>query len=170
MMFCALTLLSSTAAYAPVRYPTPPELIQRIADDAARDDATRCFLTCQGTDLSFMAGLDCKKYPRLEGVVVEFTADPADPDEKKEKVIAAVERNLVHLSRLKQCPRFRYLVLHTGEFLFIRAADRLPCRGGNPAIKRRADLLNLERTDRRFGKRLDNILPGVTVYAHNWEW
>ena len=154
-----------------IHFPTPDGLIQDIYNYSYPSDASISrYIIIRGESLDYLAGLPLDKYLKLEVVIVEFTEDPAAEDAKKEKIISTVEKNLQHLKNLRKCRNLKYVVLHTGEFLFIRKADGLQYNSSDYETRRKADRLNLERLNMRFGKKMEQILPGITVYAHNWGW
>lgn len=166
-----VTLVAALPSAGEIKFPAPDDLIETIGNYSYPKNAESSrFMIIRGESLEYLASIPLDRYRNLEAVVIEFTEDPAAEDAKKEKAISTVEKNLHHLINLRKSRNLKYLVLHTGEFLFIRAADALPYKSIDPAVKVSADRINLERLNKRFGKKLEELLPGVTVYGHNWGW
>lgn len=164
-------LFMALPSVAEVHFPTPVDLIAAVDNYSYPADARLSrYMVIRGDNLDYLASLPLEQYCELEAVVIEFTESPEAPDELKEKKIAAIEKNLTWLINLRKCAKLKQVVLHTGEYLFIRTRDRLPYRGTDPSTRMKAGRLNLERLNERFGKKLEEILPGVIFYAHNWGW
>lgn len=166
-----ITLFIALPSVSEIRYPTPEDLVKDIYNYSypAGKHIIR-YMIIRGQNLDYLASIQLEQYQNLEAVVIEFTEDPAAADAIKEKQIAVVEKMLPHLVNLRKCRSLKYLVLHTGECLFIRNADGFACKSSDPGTRSKADRLNLERLNIRFGKKLEELLPGITVYAHTWGW
>lgn len=167
MIFTAFTI----PAAGQIEFPTPDEIINMIFnyDYPAVEKETR-FLTIRGQELDTLPARRLDEYKNLEAVTIEFTENPEAPDSVKEKLIADIEKKLPYLACLKKCPGLKYVIFHAGVYLFIRSVDKLPYNSGSSSIDIKADRLNLERLNSRFGKKLTEILPGIKIYAHNWGW
>ncbi len=170
MLVLILTAAALHSAWG-IDFPTPAELVTSIGNYSQPSDMRKArYLTVSGESMEMLAGMPFEQYTALEAVMIEFTENPESSDEARERVIAGIERKLPVLSGLRRCNSLKYLVLHTGEFLFIRAADGIRYNNGDPASRSKADRLNLERLNARFGAKLARILPGIKVYAHTWGW
>jgi len=170
--FCYIALIVTVLpAAGEILYPTPDDLISATDNYSYPGNMTAFkYFKIHLDNFEMLKGMPLEKYENLEAVVIEFGGNPDAPDTVKEKLIVSLENKLPLLSHLRKCPRLKYLVMHTGEFLFIRSTDGLPYNNSDPTNRKKAAILNLERLDRRFGKKLSDMLPGIKIYAHNWGW
>ncbi len=170
MLLAVLAAAAAGSAWG-IDFPTPADLVQSIGNYSPPADTRKAkYLTVSAEGMEMFAGMRLDQHTALEAVMIEFTENPEASDEAKEKVIAGIERRLPVLSALRQCRSLKYLVLHAGEFLFIRKADGIRYLKGDTSSRARAERLNLERLNARFGAKLAGMLPGVKVYAHTWGW
>ncbi len=163
--------LFAAPAQAEIHFPAPRDLTGEISSYYHRGAEHEArYLTIHYRALQEYAAKPMEKYAKLEAVMIEFTEDPHAPDDAKEKVIASVEASLAHLAAFRKCPRLKYVVLHAGDFLFIRSAEKFPYGYSGPDTVSAAEGANLQRLNARFGKKIEKLLPGIIVYGLNWGW
>ncbi len=168
-----MILLISLVPAAGQIEPVPEDIIQQIYNyDYPVDLKQTKYLTIRGENLDELKNMKPGDYKNLEALIIEFNEDPAASDDVKEKKIVTVEKKLGNLACLRNYPSLKYLVLHVGVFLFIRSTDNLPYNSNDKSIQEKADRLNLERLNARFGKKISGMLKQtkIKVYAYNWGW
>ncbi len=167
--YVCVPIIHSTAGE--ILFPPPENLLSAIRNYShPADERNARYLILMPENLDSLSAKPLSLYTSLEAVILQFAENPESSDTSKESMILSVERKLPMLSHLRKCPQLKYLVIQTGEYLFIRSTDRIPYSGAHPSIRQKADILNLERLDKRFGKMLSELLPGIKVYAYNGSW
>lgn len=141
---------------------TPREILDEAWEARMMDEPAMTVLEVRAEDLSELRSMGMEKYVSLKTVVITFTEDPHAPFWEKQIVIDMVFENLGYLEELQKCPALQNIVLQVGEMLFIHGDEKFS--------EEEADRENLIRTGEKFAGKIMDLLPQVTVYAHNWGW